>query len=115
MLDVLKTLMGYIRDNFLSLLFDNGRLLCCILFNANNFIELVNRGNCGILDTLKHFAQISRGFIIEPKISIDNISRLTDQIDIEVGVGILFVDQVQHFKALSHPTNDFPVTDLVEE
>ena len=62
----------------------------------------------------QRFPERKSGCFVEPEISVDDIARFSNQIDVKIGVGIFLTEQTQNFVALGHGSNHIPITDFKE-
>ena len=112
--DVLESLVVNGREHLLCFLGDLLRLPGRVLLDANDFLEFIHGRRSGFLDPQQDLLQFERLRLVQPEVRIDNVLRELDHFDIQIGVAVLFVDQIQQLVTFGHGSNDVPIADLVQ-
>ena len=102
------------RKDLSGLLGDPLGLLFRVPPDSNNLVKFINRRRSGRMNQSQRFPKGESGFLLEPEISVDDIARFPNQVNVKIGVGIFLTEQAQNFVALGHGSHHIPIADFKE-
>ena len=104
-----------VGDDLASLTLDPRRLAGGVPLDPHHLLELVDRRGGRVPDLPERGGQAAGFLVGDPEEAVEDVGRLLDDVDVEVGVGVLLVDQSEHLVALGHAPHDVLVAHLVQE
>ena len=112
--DTVKSFSARGLDNLVGPLLCISRLPGRVAPDADHLVELVDGCHGGRADLDQNSLQLERLGSVEPEVGVDQVARGLDQVDVQVGVGVLLVDQAQHLVTFRHRTDHVLVADFEE-
>ncbi len=95
--DVFEMFTGGLNQGAASGLRCFVKLFGSVFSNPDDFVEFIDGSRCRVANISQWFGQLECLFFFEPEITVDDVGRFFNQINVEIPVRIVLVDQVHHF------------------